>query len=187
MSYLRTALLMGFAIVLSACATGVAPPGAQGMGKIKTPEIRLQVKQGVLEVVNDETDGCPGNPAARKGCVVTEKDDISFVKFVLQGSGQYDLRTLFICPGEDKPANPEAPDCTLSDEQRGEFLVVSGGVPASPDAKGQAPLGDVDEFFLLNQNTFVGDYYYLIVACTGKNDCVPMDPRLRNGGRTITR
>jgi len=193
---IRTALLLSIVmLVLSACAYQQVDPKKPPLvkGKIETPEVRLQVVQGQLEVKNSSTPNCSGGNVSAKGCIVTGLEDIAFVRFVLQGSGQYNLTRIWVCEGANKPKfrDPEdhdSLDCELLGDRANEFIVITGGSVSKPDSKGEVLLGDVDEFFLLNQNSFEAEYFYLIEACkkNSKTDCTALDPRLINGGRGIS-
>lgn len=181
-------------LLMAACAPQTQKPTTPGIvkGKIDAPEIRLQVKNGQLVVKNLDTPNCKGQGGGEKGCIVTGVEDISFVRLVLQGSGQYQLTNFWICAGGSKPAltdpgDPRSFDCELLGDRNSEFLVIIGGsvTKASPD--GRVDLGGVREFYVLNQNTFQSDYFYLVEACKGQNDCSILDPRIRNGGRKVIR
>lgn len=195
MKNLLVLLLSGFCLLLAACSASVTKPNPPPLvkGKVETPQVRLQVKGGQLEVKNSPNPNCKGASGVTKGCLVTGQEDISFAKFELQGSGQYDLTRLWLCDSKEKPTrlepkHPIAFDCELLGDRASEFLVIVGGTVLKPNADGEVVLGDdVREFFLLNQNRFEGEYFYLIEACPNNGDCTVLDPRIRNGGRKIIR
>jgi hypothetical protein len=144
----------------------------------------LQVIQGQLEVVNSPTPGC-GSGNGAKGCILTGLANISVARVELRGSGGYALTRIWICDGLNKPADVSK-DCDLSSAGQEEFLVIAEQLVDNPDGKGLVVLGGVDEFFLVNQNSFHADYFYLVEACRSGAACTILDPRIRNGGRRIT-
>lgn len=173
-----------------------APPkSSNGSGppltnpRISAPKVTLQVVQGQLDVVGGETPNCGGGNAAR-GCIVTGLANISVARFVLRGSGQYDLTRLWLCDGDSKPS-PAPGGCTLSSFGQEEFIVIAGGAAESPGEDGEVNLSEmvqqpgVREFLLVNQNSFTAKYFYLVEACRG-SVCTVLDPRIHNGGRRVT-
>lgn len=195
---IRTMLLLSTAVLtLSACAyQQVDPRNPPAKGKIEAPVIKLKIQGNKqLEVKNSRTPNCRGSEAETKGCVITGLENIAFVRFMLEGGGQFALTNLWICDGEEKPQfkDPEDPgslECELLGDRPNEFLVITGETVANPGANGSVDLGRVQEFFLLNQNTFQAEYFYLIEACKkdqndNKADCTVLDPRLVNGGREV--
>jgi hypothetical protein len=173
---------------LSACA---APPTKPPVNpdpivnaQISVPTIMLQVVQGQLEVVNSPTPGC-GSGNGTKGCILTGLANISVARVELRGSGGYELTRFWVCDGLNKPAGG-VDGCVLASAGQEEFLVIAEQVVDNPDGKGLVVLGGVDEFFLVNQNSFQADYFYLVEACRAGAACTILDPRIRNGGRRIT-
>lgn len=173
---------------LSACAVPPTKPPVDPdpivNSQISVPTIMLQVQQGQLEVVNKPTPGC-GTGNGANGCIVTGLANISVARIELRGSGGYELTRFWVCDGNDKPADV-TDDCRLSSAGQEEFLVIAGQVVDNPDGNGVVTLGGVDAFFLVNQNSFKADYFYLVEACRAGSACTILDPRIRNGGRSIT-
>jgi hypothetical protein len=178
------------AIALGVTACAVPPtkdptsPDPIVNAQISVPTIMVQVRQGQLEVVNSPTPGC-GSGNGTRGCILTGLANISVARVQLRGSGGYELTRFWVCDGFDKPADVSN-DCDLSSAGQEEFLIIAGQLVDNPNGKGLVTLGGVDEFFIVNQNSFQADYFYLVEACRGGAACTILDPRIRNGGRRIT-
>lgn len=184
-SLIGTVLL---ALGLAACQAPTKNPPANPTplvnSQIAMPTIMLQVRQdGQLEVANSPTKGC-GSGIGARGCILTGLENISVARIALRGSGGYDLTRLWVCDGEDKPGDVLT-DCRLSSFGQEEFLVIAGQTVDNPSADGLVTLGGVRELFLVNQNSFMADYFYLVEACRGGSACTILDPRIRNGGRRV--
>lgn len=183
--YITTAALVA-TLGLVGCQVNPKPPTNPLVNsQISQPVIQLQVKGGQLELVDKKPPRGCGSGQGAAGCIVTGLENISVARVELKGSGNYDLTRLWICDGKDKPAKVEQ-DCRLSSDGQAEFLVIAGATAGNPDAAGEVDLGKVDEFLIVNQNSFEADYFYLVEACRGEQNCTILDPRIRNGGRRVT-
>jgi hypothetical protein len=82
--------------------------------------------------------------------------------------------------------------CDLNVWERIEFVVTDedGTAMLIPDQSGSVDLtqlgNSLDEFILLNQNTFAQEYYYSIDVCdstVSPKKCDLADPPIENGGK----
>lgn len=177
---LRTALVLATAAGMTACETQKAMPTPS----IMTAEIKLHVVENPKTLKVIEGPICPGEPGL--GCIDVPEGETAIIEF-RQLTGTWDLTTIWICQESDKPSGrPTGSNCSLTADQAADFTAHTSGGFVQFGTDGMASLGTVDTFLLFDQNTVEQDYWWLMEACPeageGANNCVVLDPRLRNGG-----
>jgi len=131
----------------------------------------------------------PNNPK-NKGCFRIKKNSIGLIKFEFTASDDWVLKQFTICRGDSKIKT--SCDDALTIFERLEFFVMNDDkgttVLLTPGSGvvdlNQLPDGDaLRTFYLFDQNTIKGDYFYNIEACnTTINKCWTLDPPVENKG-----
>ncbi len=119
------------------------------------------------------------------GCLKVRKGHAGVVKFVFEAGDDWQLNKFQICKGNSKSKSV----CSLNLWERLDFFVAddeSGSKIFTAGRNGvidlQALPAGSTEFFVLDQNTIKGEYFYSIEACSG-GTCISTDPPMENKGR----
>lgn len=175
-----TLILLIAAVILGGCQTSKSGM-TQRTPPIKSVEVKLQVTGSPKELSVNDGPLCSGG--STMGCIEVDVNQIALVTFRLLQHEHWDLTEMWICQQASKP---EPQDCTLTTGQAAEFEVLTtAGTTVPFGTDGNADLGAIDQFTLIDQNVNEQDYWWLIRACRtdDPNVCSTLDPRLRNGGR----
>ena len=133
---------------------------------------------------------CPNDKP--KGCFTISKKKAGSIKFEFTAPDEtWQLTEFEICKGTDSADL----DCDLGIWERLDFFVVQDDddmttFPVYPTSnKGIIDLTNQGvgstEFYLLDQNSIKGDYFYKITACNSDDEpvCIDTDPPISNKGR----
>lgn len=166
------------------CLTSCAPLKVAEYKKVK-PDVFLKVVNGQAEFVTNASQKCKSGNLNKKGCLAFESGEQAEISFKRQASNGWWFSALQICK-----LNPDdTQDCSLTLWERLEFAATdsSGQQLLVPDVQGNVLLtklsNQLDEFVLIDQNSFPQDYYYKIQLCNDSGDCDWADPPLENKGR----
>lgn len=152
--------------------------------KVK-PDVYIQVANGQATFVTKGNRRCKSGNRDKNGCLVFERGETGEISFKKQGSGGWWFTALQICK-----LNPDdTQTCALNEKDRLEFAATdtSKNQLLVPDAMGNVNLrqlsNSLNEFILIDQNSFPQDYYYKIELCRSTSNCEWADPPMENKGR----
>jgi len=189
---LRTFSLLPLLAIVAACVPPQKPGTGPGMSNVIEHPIKLKVNHssGVYTLVIDEpnTPNCDGTPY-KKGCILLNQGDVAQIQFRLLQRENWHITTMQICSGDEKPDDFDS-GCSLSPEQRAEFLATDLAYFVYPDEKGIMGLTalstDLNAFYFRDFNWIEGDYFYRIQVCPDADhepeECIWTDPPIRNKG-----
>jgi hypothetical protein len=179
--------------ILAAFVGACVPPTKPGTGPstmsfISKNDIKLKIKNGVLEIDERENPNCPTS-SHKKGCVVVAAGESAQLDFKLHEQHMH-LSRLQLCEGIDQPSNWA--DCELRPDQIAEFVATDGVTVVWANEQGVFDLKkistDLHTFQLRDFNWQEGDFFYRIEACPDDEDdasltCLWADPPIRNKGK----
>jgi len=146
-----------------------------------------------LENKSTKTMGCdkfPDTDENRRGCIVAEARTMLAVSVKLSGSGGWYFSKFQIC-SVDTPQKPDDfDDCSLTDVERADWLVLAHNGIAMPGTDGRVDIAGfgtgLRQFTLLDYNWTRGLYFYRVQVCpnesSGESDCLWSDPAVENRG-----
>jgi hypothetical protein len=160
------ALLAG----LAGCAQEMQKTGKLG---IKPFEVKLEVTKDaegkdVLAIKNDRTEDCekfPNEDRYRKGCIVAGVNEMVNVDIKLSGTGGWYFTAFQVCSVEEPQKPATFPDCSLTREQRADWLVLAKSAIGVLDEKGRFNIPKFEtglkQFKVLDLNLMEGNYFRL--------------------------
>lgn len=156
------------------------------MGVVTQYDITVHVNNaGIANITTQASGKCKISNQGKNGCMHFDVGDTGLVNFTRTGPPSWAFSSFQICK-----ISGGVNICTLNIWERFEFAVTdaAGTTVLIPDQSGKidlTPLGaSLDEFILLNQNTFPQDYYYSVDVCnSGTGVCDTADPPVENGGK----
>ena len=192
-------LILGAAI-LAACAPKYGVQKPEDLTVFDHVEVFNGFKGLVLEVdmanqklvpLGPKNPKCLGEIKKHKGCLYVRKGRRTYLRFKLTEAdieNGWVFTEFSLCRGENKPTQP----CTLEYRDRVQFYAAkkkNSRTVQKTEANGVIKLQDLSEeltdFVVYDENVFRRDYFYNIKACkqANLNNCVDLDPGLRNKGR----
>jgi len=173
-------LVLLITIFVSSCADMGA------LTVVTPPDIIVNVNNaGVANITTPASGKCKISNQGKNGCLHFDKGQTGLVNFKRTGPPAWAFSSFQICK-----ISESGNICDLNIWERIEFVVTNedGTAMLIPDQSGVVNLtllGDsLDEFILLNQNSFAQDYYYSVDVCnTNTAACSTADPPIENGGK----
>ena len=169
--------IMGLALVTGCSHYSV-------MGPVNRPDIIIIVDNaGNARINTPGNSNCTRTNPIPQGCLRYLLDEFGEVKFQLNGPTAWAFESMQICK-----LDGNIQDCELDLWDRIQFAIKNeaGDILLIPDEQGKVDLtvfADDDEYFLVNQNTVLQDYYYSVDVCNNGGVCITVDPPIENGGR----
>lgn len=198
MKIFRSLVCIGSVAMLAGCA--VQDMQTRGKAGIKPFEVKLEIiddgqSPPVLVTKDKKNSKCtkfPDKEKFRSGCIFADFNEVVETQFTLSGSGGWYFTKFWICGAKD-PEKPET--CSLSAEQRADWVVLANAGAAMPDEHGLVEITQfgpgLKQFTLRDNNWREDDYFYRVQACSKKTGdgggedmtCAEMDPGGQNNGR----
>lgn len=174
----RLILIMLFSTFLSSCHyTGP-------FAVVSPPDIIIHVNNaGVAGITTPGSAKCKVKNQGKPGCMHFDKGETGLITFKRTGPPAWAFTKFEIC----KVMESGDKVCSLNIWEQLEFAATdSAGTMILPvDSSGTINLvplsASLDEFLLLNQNSFDQEYYYRVELCD-ETDCTWADPPIENRG-----